>query len=149
MIAMLQYSTLHRNASMTDLVTALGATGVLLIYGGAVPTNCAASEAGTLLATLNLNSVPGAVNGGVLTFNGTSAPTVATPTNPIGPGTAILGTATHWRLASSAANGAGAASVAQGTIGATGAELNFASGTTFTAGQSVTVTGFTITANGG
>lgn len=50
----LQLSDTARNALLDALETAVGASAVLKIRTGAPPANCAASDVGTVLATLNL-----------------------------------------------------------------------------------------------
>jgi hypothetical protein len=129
-----QYSTTHRTNNMTDIVTDLGATGYLLIYTGSAPANCGTAASGTLLASLPLSATPGTVSAGVLTMNAiTSAAAAAT------------GTAGYWRLCTSSA---GTTVVAQGAVGVSGSDLNFAGGVSFTSGETIGVTGFTITATG-
>ena len=141
----IQYSLTHRTALGTELITEVGSSGFLLIYSGSEPGSCAATETGTLLVSLPLNAVPAVESAGVLTFNGTTTAAAASSSNPIVPAAAVAGTATHWRLATSSA---GTTVVAQGTVGASGADLNFAAGTTFTAGELISVSSFTITAAG-
>jgi hypothetical protein len=128
----LQYSTTHRTNAMTDLVTALGGTSYLLIYGGSAPANCAAAASGTLLASLPCSATFGTVTSGVLTAGAiTSA-------------TGSAGTATHWRLATTSG---GTTVIAQGACGTSGSDLNLNT-TTITAGISVAVTSFVLTAFG-
>lgn len=130
----LQYSTAHRTNNVTDIVTALGATGYLLVYTGTVPATCATAATGTLLASLPLSATAGTVTTGVLTFNAITSAAAA-----------AAGTAGYFRLATSAA---GTTVIVQGAVGATGSDLNFAAGTTFALGETVAVSSFTITANG-
>ena len=47
----LQYSAAVRNAKLDAVETAIGASAILKIRSGAVPANCAAADAGTVLAT--------------------------------------------------------------------------------------------------
>lgn len=130
----IQYSTTHRNNNMTDIVTDVGATGFLLIYTGAAPANCGTAASGTLLVSMPLSATAGTVSGGVLTMNAiTTTATVA------------AGTAGYWRLCTSSA---GTTVVAQGTVGTSGADLNFAGGVVWTNGENITVSSFTITATG-
>jgi hypothetical protein len=130
----IQYSTTHRTNNVTDIVTQLSTTGYLLIYSGSAPANCGTAASGTLLASLPLSSTAGTVASGVLTLNAiTSAAAAAT------------GTAGYWRLCTSSA---GTTVVAQGTVGTSGADLNFAGGVSFTSGETISITSFTITANG-
>lgn len=129
----IQYSTTHRTNNMTDIVTALGGTAFLLIYTGAAPANCGTAASGTLLASLACSATAGTVSSGVLTMN---AITSANAGN--------TGTAGYWRLCTSSA---GTTCVAQGSVGTSGADLNFPS-TSFTSGESISVTSFTVTATG-
>jgi hypothetical protein len=128
-----QYSTTHRTNAMTDLVTALGSTGYLLIYTGTVPANCAASATGTLLASLPLSSTAGTVSNGVLTMN------AITTTNAT-----ASGTAGYYRLCTSSA---GTTVVSQGVIGTSGADLNLTN-TSIASGQPISISSWTITAYG-
>lgn len=129
----IQYSTAHRTADMTDLVTKLGTTGYLLIYSGSAPANCGTAASGTLLASLPLSNPVGTVTNGVLTLSAVTAAAAA-----------ATGTAGYFRLCT---DSSGATCVAQGTVGTTGADLNFPS-TSFTSGETISVSSFTITANG-
>ena len=130
----IQYSTTHRTNNMTDLVTDLGSTGYLLIYTGSAPANCGTTASGTLLASLPLSATAGTVSSGVLTMNAiTSAAAAAT------------GTAGYWRLCTSSA---GTTVVAQGTVATSGGDLNFSGGVSFTSGETISVTSFTVTATG-
>ena len=139
--ATLQYTTTHRNSAMTDLVTAIGSTGYLVILTGSQPANVATADSGTELAALPLSSTAGTVSGGVLTFNAiTSEAAVAT------------GTAGHFLICttSSVTNCTAASSttrVIQGSVGTSGADLDFGS-VSFSSGETIGVSSFTITANG-
>ena len=136
-----QYTVTHRNNAMSDLVTAVGATGAIMILTGAQPASVATVDSGTVLAVLSLSSTAGTVSGGVLTFNSiTSAAASAS------------GTAAHWLICTTnnTANCVAASSttrVIQGSVGTSGADLNFSS-TSFTSGETIGVSSFTITANG-
>jgi len=131
----IQYSTTHRNNNMADITTDLGTTAYLLIYTGSAPANCGTAASGTLLVSLPCSNPFGAApSGGVLTA---SAITAANTGN--------AGTAGYWRLCTSSA---GTTVVAQGTVGTSGADLNFAGGVTWTNGENISVTSFTITATG-
>lgn len=129
----LQYSATHRNNDMTDIVTQLGATAYLLIYSGAPPSNCGTAASGTLLASLPLSNPIGAVSNGILTLSAVTSKAAS-----------AAGTAGYFRLCT---DSSGATCVAQGTVGITGADLNFPS-TSFTAGETISISAFTITANG-
>ena len=136
-----QYTTTHRSNAMSDLVTAIGSTGYLMILTGSQPASVATADAGTVLVALPLSATAGTVSAGVLTFNAiTSANATAT------------GTAAHFLICttSSTANCTAASSttrIMQGSVSTSGADLNFSS-TSFTSGETISVSSFTITANG-
>lgn len=139
--ATLQYTTTHRNSAMTDLVTAIGSTGYLVILTGSQPANVATADTGTELAALPLSSTAGTVSGGVLTFNAITSETAV-----------ASGTAGHFLICttSSVTNCTAASSttrVIQGSVGTSGADLDFGS-VSFSSGETVGVSSFTITANG-
>jgi hypothetical protein len=128
----LSYSTTLRNAQLDAVTTAVGASGKLRIYSGTRPANVAASITGTLLAELTLNATfaAGAASG-VLTLNAITSDSSADAT----------GTASHFRIWKSD----GTTAVADGDVGTSGADLNLNS-VSLTAGGSVAVTSFTVTA---
>lgn len=130
----LQYSTTVRNAKLDAVETAIGTSPVLKIRTGAVPTNCATADSGTVLATCNLPSDwMAAASGGTKAKSGTWEDTSADNT----------GTAAHFRLYASD----GTTCHAQGTVTVTGGGGDMTvDSTSFTAGQVFTVTGFTLTA---
>jgi hypothetical protein len=137
-----QYTTTHRTNAMSDLVTAIGATGYLMIFTGTVPASVATVDSGTELVAMPLAATPGTASAGVLTFNAITA-TAAVAT----------GTAAHFLICttSSVANCVAVSSttrVIQGTVGTSGSDLNFAGGVSFTSGETISVSSFTITAGG-
>lgn len=129
----LQYSTTVRNAKLDAVETAVGTSAVLKIRTGAQPANCATADSGTVLATLSLPSDwMNAASSGSKTKAGTWQDTSADNT----------GTAAHWRLYASD----GTTCHAQGTVTATGGGGDMTvDSTSFTSGQSFTVTTFTLT----
>ena len=134
----IQYNNTHRVNDMTDVVTQAGASANLLIYSGSQPSSCASSATGTLLATIPCANPIGSVgstgsSAGVLTFN-TSGMTVSSGV--------VAGTAGYWRLVN------GSTVIAQGSVGVSGSDINFSAGATFTSGQTISITGLTITAAG-
>jgi hypothetical protein len=143
----IQYSTGHRTNNVADIATALGGTAYLLIYSnsGGVPSSCSAAALGTLLVSIPCNATPGTASGGILTMNGTATATACSPSNPLTANAVANGTAGYWRLCTSSA---GTTVIAQGTVSTAGGDLNFASGTTFSSGQTINVTAFTVTATG-
>ena len=129
----IQYSTTHRTNNVADISTQAGTTAYLLIYSGAAPANCAAIASGTLLASLPMSNPIGTTLSGVLTMSAITSEAAA-----------ATGTAGYWRICTSSA---GTTCVAQGTVGTSGADLDFPS-VSFTSGETISVTSFTITANG-
>lgn len=128
----LQYSVTVRNAKLDAVETAIGASAVLKIRSGTAPANCAAADAGTVLATINLPSDwMDAATGGTKSKAGTWTDASADAT----------GTAGHFRLYASD----GTTCHAQGTVGTSGTDM-IVDNTSFAAGQSFTVTAFTLTA---
>lgn len=132
--AAIQYSTTHRTNNVTDIVTLAGTTGYLLIYTGSPPANCGTAASGTLLVSMPMSNPIGTVTTGVLTMS-----TITSTA------TGNAGTAGYWRIATSSA---GTTVVAQGLVGVSGSDLNFAGGIVWTSGETISITSFTITANG-
>lgn len=125
----LQLSTGVRNAILDAIETTVGTSAILKIRTGSAPANCAASDTGTVLATLNLPSDwLAAASSGSKAQAGTWSDTSADNT----------GTAAHFRIYDSG----GSTCHAQGTVTATGGggDLTLAT-TSITAGQTVTLTG--------
>lgn len=131
----LQYSTTHRNNNMTDLVTQVGASGVLKIFTGSPPATCATADTGTVLSTHTCAATFGTVSGGVLTLNAIGSATAGN-----------TGTAGYFRIYPSAATTTNA--VIQGTVGAGSGDLSLNS-TSISSGQTVQINASgTITATG-
>ena len=130
----LQYSVAVRNARLDAVESTISTTPVLKIRTGSVPATCATADSGTVLATLTLPSdFMAAAASGTKAKSGTWEDTSADAT----------GTAAHWRLYASD----GTTCHAQGTVTATGGGGDMTvDSTSFTAGQSFTVTTFTLTA---
>jgi hypothetical protein len=127
----LQFSAAVRNARLDAIETTIGATAVLKIRSGSVPADCATADAGTVLATLTLPADwMAAASGGSKAKSGTWQDTSADAT----------GTAAHFRIYDSGGTVCGL----QGTVGVGTGDLQVDS-TSFTSGQSFTITGFTIT----
>lgn len=128
----LGYVTALRNSQLNavrDRIDAGSGPGKLRIYSGTRPST--GGTATTLLAELTFSDpcAPNASNG-VLTFNTITADSSA----------AASGTATWFRIVDSDGN-----FVMDGDVGTSGADLNLNS-TSITAGGTVSVTSFTITA---
>lgn len=132
----LQYSTTVRNAQLDALETAVGVSAVLKIYDltAGAPANCAAAITGTVLATISLPSDwMAAASAGSKAMLGTWQDASADN----------AGVADFFRLFASD----GTTCHAQGTVtlGGGGGDMTL-DNTNITAGQSVTVTSFTVSA---
>ena len=130
----LQYSVAVRNAKLDAVETAIGTDAVLKIRTGAPPADCATADSGTVLATLTLpTDYMAAASGGTKAKSGTWQDTSADAT----------GVAAHFRLYASN----GTTCHAQGTVTATGGGGDMTvDNTSFSTGQSFTVSTFTLTA---
>jgi hypothetical protein len=128
----IQLSTAVRNARLDVIETTVGTSAVLRIRSGAAPANCAAADAGTVLATVNCPSDwMAAAASGSKSLSGSWVDSSADAT----------GTAAHFRLYDST----GATCHVQGTVTATGGGGDMTvDSTSFTAGQQFTVTTFTL-----
>lgn len=127
----LQYSTTVRNAKLDAIETAIGTSAILKIRTGTVPATPATADSGTVLATVNLPSDwMAAASAGAKALSGTWQDTSADAT----------GTAAHFRIYDSG----GSTCHIQGTAGTSGTDMILDS-TSFTAGQSFSITTFTIT----
>lgn len=130
----LQFSVTARNNMLDSIETTAGTSAILKIRSGSVPATCATADSGTVLATCNLPSDwMAAASSGSKAKSGTWEDTSADAT----------GTAAHWRLYASD----GTTCHAQGTVTATGGGGDLTvDNTSFAAGQTFTVTTFTLTA---
>lgn len=127
----LQFSTTVRNARLDAIETAISTAPTLEVRTGSPPANCAASDSGTVLATLTLPSDwLAAASGGSKAKSGTWEDLSADAS----------GTAGHFRIKQ------GSTCHIQGTCSATGGggDMTF-DNAVFAAGQSVTITSFTLT----
>jgi len=105
-----QYSVAARNARADAITTAVGNAGLLRIYMGAPPADCAAAATGTLLSQHTMGSpLAPAASGGTSAF-----------TPPANVNASATGTASHFRIYKAD----GTTCVAQGTVGASGADIN-------------------------
>ena len=131
----LQYSTTVRNAKLDAIETAIGTSAVLKIRTGAAPANVATADSGTVLATLTLPADwLAAASGGSKAKSGTWEDLSADNT----------GTAAHFRVYASD----GTTAHIQGTVGTSGTDM-IVDSTSFTSGQTFTVTAFSIADNNG
>lgn len=129
----IQLSTTVRNARLDSIETTIGTSAVLRIRSGSPPANCGAADTGTVLAAITCPSDwMAAASGGQKAKSGTWEDLSADAT----------GTAGHFRVYDST----GTTCHMQGTITATGGGGDMeVSSTSFTAGQSFTITTFTLT----
>jgi len=126
-----QLSVAVRNARLDSIESTTGTAPTLEIRTGAQPTNCAAADSGTLLASMTLPSNwMNAASGGTMTLSGTWQDLNAD----------AGGTAGHFRIKQ------GATCHLQGSVTATGGggDLELSS-VSISAAQAVTITGFTLT----
>jgi hypothetical protein len=132
----LQLATDVRTAMLDAIEATIGTSAILKIFDGALPANCAAADAGTALVvcSLPLDWMAAASNGTKAKL-GTWEDLLADAT----------GSADYFRIYTSG----GTVCKIQGTVTATGGggdmtvvSINIA------AGQSFTITGFTLTAGG-
>lgn len=130
----IKLSAAVKNAMLDSIETAIGTSAVLKIRTGTVPAAITDADSGTVLATLTLPSDwMNAASGGTKTLLGTWTDSSAD----------AAGTAGHFRLYASN----GTTQHMQGTVTATGGGGDMTvDNTSFAAGQSFTVTGFTLTA---
>lgn len=127
----IQFSAEVRNARLNAIFATIGAAAKLLLYTGAAPANCAAAATGTLLATLTLPSTEeNAASGGSETQAG--SPWTGTAS--------AAGTAGYFRVM----DPTGASCHMQGTVGQGSGDLSF-DNATFTVGQNIQLTSFTLT----
>ena len=129
----LQYSVSVRNAQLNAIETTIGTSPTLEIRSGSPPATTATADSGTVLATISLPSDwLAAASSGSIAKSGTWSDTSADAT----------GTAGHWRIKAS-----GGTVHMQGTCTATGGGGDMTlDNTSIAAGQTVTVTSFTISA---
>lgn len=129
-----QLSVSVRNAELDSIETAIGVSAILTIRTGAAPANCAAANSGTVLVTMTLPSDwMAAASSGAKAKSGTWQDTSADAS----------GTAAHYRIHESTAT----TCHIQGTVTATGGGGDLTvDNVSVNAAQSVTITGFTLTA---
>lgn len=129
----IQLSTAVRNARLDVIESTIGVSAVLKIRTGAAPADVATADSGTVLATLTLPSDwMAAASSGAKALAGTWQDASADAT----------GTAAHFRIYASD----GTTQHIQGTVTATGGGGDLTlDNTSIASGQSVTITGFTLT----
>lgn len=127
----IQLSVAARNGRLDAIEVEAGTSAIMKIRTGAQPADCATADAGTVLATLNLPSDwMAAAASGQKAKSGTWQDATADAT----------GTAAHFRIYKSD----GTTCVLQGSVGQGSGDLSL-DNTSIVAGQTVTVTAFTLT----
>lgn len=130
----LQYSVAVRNAKLDAVESTIGTTAVLKLRTGSAPADVATADSGTVVATLTLPSDwMAAASSGSKAKSGTWQDTSADNS----------GTIAHWRLYASDGTTCHAQGTATITSGGGDMELDAVS---VTAGQTITITAFTLTA---
>ena len=125
-----QLSTAVRNARLDAVESTIGTSAKLYIYSGSVPANCAAADPSGLLATLTLPSDwMAAASSGAKALAGTWT----------GTGSAA-GTGASFRIK----DNAGTTCHLQGTFGTSGTDM-IADNAVIASGQTINITGFTLT----
>lgn len=130
----LQYSVAVRNAQLDAVESTISTAPILRIRTGSPPANCAAARTGTVLASLTLPSDwMAAASSGSKAKAGTWSDASADAS----------GTAEHWEIMDSG----GTTCHAQGTVTVTGGGGDLTlDDVTIEAGQTVTISTFTLTA---
>ena len=137
----LQFSTTLRddmmstNSAITEVWnTVLGATSTCLILTGSPPAACSSASTGTLLATFTLSSSPfGVASAGAVILSGLTLSATASGGSASTPG--------YFRFLDNSGN-----CHIQGTCAIGSGDLSFNG--TITSGQTVEISGFTVTAPG-
>ena len=129
----IKISAALKNARLNAIESTIGTGAVLKIHEGAAPAAISSSDTGTVLVTMQLDADwMAAASSGVKAFTGTWSDTSADAT----------GTAGHFRLYAVD----GTTQHVQGTVtGSTGGGDMTLDNTSIASGQTVTVTGFTLT----
>lgn len=132
----LQFSTTYRNGMLDELATVLGGSEVIKIFTGSPPSNCATADSGTKLVEYDL--------AGSGDWNAASGGTKTLASLPLSTTAVNTGTAGYFRFYDGSAN-----CHMQGTITATGGGGDMPlDNTSINSGQTVNITGFTLTAPG-
>lgn len=127
----IQFSLAVRNARLDSVESTTGTSALMRLFTGSPPANCAAADSGTLLAELSLpTDWMAAASGGSKSLAGTWEDLSANGSGTFG----------HFRVY----NTAGSTCHIQGTAGTSGTDM-IVSAATVTAGDSFTVTSFTLT----
>lgn len=132
----LQFSTTYRNNLLTEFATTVAQSGKIKIWTGSVPANCGSADTGTEVAEWDLGASGdwGTASGGTMTLSGL----------PLSVSALATGTAGYFREYDSAGT-----CHMQGTVTATGGGGDLTvDNTSFVSGQTITLTGYTLTAPG-
>jgi hypothetical protein len=130
-----------RNGMLNAINTALGANAVLRIYANAVPASCTTNDTNAVLANMSINDAAnsnfclGAAANGAIAKIGTWQDAAADAN----------GNAGHWRIYTSANAGANLNASLQGNCAAANGDMTL-DNVNIAINQTVTVTGFTLTA---
>lgn len=129
----IKLSTTVRNARLDTIESTIGTSAILQIRSGTAPANCAASDTGTVLATISLPSDwMAAASSGAKAMSGTWQDASAD----------AAGTAEHFRIYDSG----GSTCHLQGTVTATGGGGDMTlDNAVLAAGQQINITTFTLT----
>lgn len=129
-----QFSTTARNAALDAIETAIGTAPTLELRSGAAPANCAAADAGTVLASLALPSDwLAAASGGAKGLAGTWTDSAADAAGTVG----------HFRIKQ------GSTCHIQGSVTITGSGGDMTlDNPVLAVGQQVTITSFVLSAGG-
>lgn len=132
----IQFNVTTRNARLDTIESTNGTSCSLEIRSGTVPANCAAANAGTVLATINLPSDwMAAASNGSKTILGSWTDSSADST----------GTAAHFRVFNSQVTRDNTTCFMQGTVTATGGGGDMeVQNVSFATGQAFTITAFTL-----
>lgn len=138
----IKLSTGVRNARLDAVETQIGTSAKLAIYSGSAPANCAADTTGTLLVEFDLASDwAAAASGGAKALSSLPLSTTAAAGAPTNAGYFRIFTS-----AQSTAPGSTKPCEVQGTVTATGGGGDLTlDNISIAAGQTVNVTGFTLT----
>lgn len=129
----LQYSTTLRNNQLDAIETTAGTSAKIRVLTGSAPANCAAAETGTLLVQFEMASDwAAAASGGSKALSSLPLSDTADGGSGSTPG--------YFRIVDSA----GTTCVVQGSAGIGSGDLSFNG--TITAGQTCSITAFTISA---
>ena len=135
-----QYSTAVRIGMLDSIETTIGPNARIVFYSGAKPTKCSSTASATVIATMVLTGNSGDWMAAA-SADGSEIVTKLKNGASTWSATAAAGTITHYRIYDSTLT----VCHEQGTVALTGGDINLDS-VTPTAGQTITITGKTITA---